>query len=348
MRVLVTGSAGFIGFHVARGAAGPRRRGDGLRQPQRLLRPGAQGGAARRARPHRRRDRRALRASTAPTSPTGRRSRRPSRARRRALRPGDPPRRPGRGAPQPRAPDGLRREQPRRLRPRARGLPAGRTPHLVFASTSSVYGANTAHAVPRGPGRRPPAAALRRHQAGQRADGARLRPPLRPALHRPALLHRLRALGPARHGADALRRGDPRRPADRGLQPRPAQPRLHLRRRHRRGGDPRRRPSLPCPTRAAIRPTPTRRPRTAPFRIYNIGNGAPVPLEDFIAALEARARPPGGPRARCRCSPATSPTPGPRQRPARGRRPAGGPATPVAEGVRRFVDWYLAWAGRER
>ena len=66
-------------------------------------------------------------------------------------------------------------------------------------------------AVHREPGRRPSAAVLRRDQARQRADGARLQPSLPAADHRPALLHRLRPLGPARHGADAVRRRHPRR-----------------------------------------------------------------------------------------------------------------------------------------
>ena len=38
MKVLVTGAAGFIGFHTAKGAARPRRRGDRPRQSQCLLR----------------------------------------------------------------------------------------------------------------------------------------------------------------------------------------------------------------------------------------------------------------------------------------------------------------------
>ena len=150
--------------------------------------------------------------------------------------------------------------------------------HLTYASTSSVYGANTQHALHRGPGGRPSLAVLRRHQAGERADGARLQPPLPAADHGPALLHRLRPLGAAGHGADALRLGHPRRPADQGLRPRRAEPRLHLHRRHRRGGDPRQRPR--------------RRPRS------RLGPGRPGPghLRRPLPHLQHRQQRPRRPR----------------------------------------------------
>ena len=107
-----------------------------------------------------------------------------------------------------------------------------------------------------------------------------------PALHRPALLHRLRPLGPARHGADALRQGDPRRPADPALQ--------------RTAGTAATSPTSTtssrgwsAPPTASPTPDPAWDPAApdpatsdAPFRIYNIGNSAPVELADFIAALE--------------------------------------------------------------
>jgi UDP-glucuronate 4-epimerase len=79
----------------------------------------------------------------------------------------------------------------------------------------------------------------------------------------------------------------------------------------------------------------------APYRIYNIGNNAPVQLADFIAALErALGRPavtellplqPGDvPDTWADCTRLTEAT---------GWRPA----TPVEEGVRRFVAWYRAF-----
>ena len=91
--------------------------------------------------------------------------------------------------------------------------------HLVYASSSSVYGGNTqAPVLGRGPGR-PADLALRRDQAGGRAAEPLLQPPLPPAGDRPALLHGLRPLGPARHGGLPVRRRDHRRPADHALQP---------------------------------------------------------------------------------------------------------------------------------
>ena len=122
----------------------------------------------------------------------------------------------------------------------------------------------------------------------------------------------------------------------------PAQPRLHLRRRHRRGGDARRRrhrdarpgwdPAAPDPGTS-----------DAPFRIYNIGNGAPVALLDFIAALERALgrtairellplQPGDVPDTWADCS---------RLAAATGWRPS----TPVEDGVARFVAWYRGGIG---
>ena len=94
--------------------------------------------------------------------------------------------------------------------------------HLVYASSSSVYGANTQDAVLGARQRRPSREPLRRQQEGQRADGAQLQPPLRAADHGLALLHGLRPVGTAGHGALHLHQGDPRRPADPGVQRRAA------------------------------------------------------------------------------------------------------------------------------
>ena len=68
------------------------------------------------------------------------------------------------------------------------------------------------HAAPlrRGGLRGPPAQPLRGHQARQRDDGARLQLPVRPAGDGPAAVHRVWPLGPHGHGAHAL----PARPAE--------------------------------------------------------------------------------------------------------------------------------------
>ena len=86
--------------------------------------------------------------------------------------------------------------------------PAGTaaTPHLTYASTSSVYGGNTTMPFAEGQGVDHPlqfyAATKRANELMAHAYSHLYRLPT----HRPALLHRLRPLGPARHGADALRR----------------------------------------------------------------------------------------------------------------------------------------------
>jgi UDP-glucuronate 4-epimerase len=79
----------------------------------------------------------------------------------------------------------------------------------------------------------------------------------------------------------------------------------------------------------------------APFRIYNIGNNAPVELGDFIAALEAAL----GRRALIENRPLQPgdalDTFADSSRLARAVNWR--PATPVAEGVRRFVAWYRSY-----
>jgi UDP-glucuronate 4-epimerase len=81
----------------------------------------------------------------------------------------------------------------------------------------------------------------------------------------------------------------------------------------------------------------------APFRIYNIGNNAPVRLADYIVALERAL----GRTARKEMLP-LQPGDVPdtyadvsELEAAVGYRPA----TPVEEGVRRFVDWYRGYYG---
>jgi UDP-glucuronate 4-epimerase len=82
----------------------------------------------------------------------------------------------------------------------------------------------------------------------------------------------------------------------------------------------------------------------APFRLYNIGNGAPVPLLDFIAALERAL---GKPALRENLPPQPGDVPDTwadcgRLEAATGWRPA----TPVEAGVARFAAWYRDFYGR--
>ena len=83
----------------------------------------------------------------------------------------------------------------------------------------------------------------------------------------------------------------------------------------------------------------------APFRLYNIGNSAPVELADFIAALEREL-------GRTAVTELLPLQPGDvpdtwadsrRLAEATGWRPA----VPVAEGVRRFVAWYRDYGDRD-
>ena len=170
-------------------------------------------------------------------------------------------------------------------------------PHLTFASTSSVYGGNTTMPFTETQGVDHP---LQFYAATKRANEL--------MAHAYAHLYRLPCTGLrffTVYGpwgrpdmapmlfAGAIAAGRPIRLFNAG----PAQPRLHLCRRHRRGGDPRRPTALPCPIPDWDPADPDPATSDAPFRLYNIGNSAPVELADFIAALERGDRPPGDPRA---------------------------------------------------
>jgi UDP-glucuronate 4-epimerase len=98
----------------------------------------------------------------------------------------------------------------------------------------------------------------------------------------------------------------------------------------------------PDPNWSSDRPNPSASP--APYRLYNIGNNQPVALMDFVRAIEAAL----GKKAKIQYLPLQA-----------GDVPATcadvndlmadtgfKPATPVARGIERFVDWYLAYYGK--
>uniref|UniRef100_A0A804NX02 Uncharacterized protein n=2 Tax=Zea mays TaxID=4577 RepID=A0A804NX02_MAIZE len=207
-----------------------RRRRGRRRQLQRLLRPvaeeGAQG-AARLPRGVRRR---------------GRHQRRPppgQALRCRALHPRAPPRRAGRRALRHGEPGVVRALQRRRPRHAPRGLQgrrpaAGHRLGLLLLRLRPQRQGPLLGARPH----RPAGLTLRGHQEGRRGDHAHVQPHLRTLHHRPPLLHRVRALGPPRHGLLLLHPQHPSGEAHHGLPrqgPRGPGPRLHLHRRYCQG-----------------------------------------------------------------------------------------------------------------
>jgi UDP-glucuronate 4-epimerase len=211
------------------------------------------------------------------------------------------------------------------------------TPHLVFASTSSVYGANTAMPFSEGEGVGHP---LQFYAATKRANelmahayahlfalpctalrfftvyGPWGRPDMAPMIFASAIAEGrpIRLFNAGRHSRDFTYVEDIAegvvRAADRIAAPDPAWD-----------------PAAPDPATSA-----------APFRIYNIGNGAPVELTDFIAALEREL---GAAAIRELAPPQPGDVPDTfadtrRLEAATGWRPQ----VPVDEGVRRFVAWF--------
>ena len=214
------------------------------------------------------------------------------------------------------------------------------TPHLTFASTSSVYGGNTAMPFEEGQGADHP---LQFYAATKRANelmahayahlfrlpctalrfftvyGPWGRPDMAPMIFAGAILEGrpIRLFNAGRHSRDFTFVDD----IVEGVI---------------RASD---RPATPDPAWDAAAPDPAS--SDAPFRIYNIGNGAPVELADFIAALEAAL---GKPAIREPAPPQPGDVPDTFAATARLERATGWrPQTPVAEGVRRFADWYRDW-----
>jgi UDP-glucuronate 4-epimerase len=212
--------------------------------------------------------------------------------------------------------------------------------HLTYASTSSVYGANTTMPFEEGQGVGHP---LQFYAATKRANelmahayshlyrlpttGLRFftvygpwgRPDMAPMLFAKAILEGrpIRVFNRGRHSRDFTYIDD----IVEGVI---------------RASD---RVAAPDPAWDAAAPDPAT--SDAPFRLYNIGNNAPVELADFIAALEAAL----GRRAERELLPLQpGDVPDTYADSTRLARATGyRPATPVAEGVRRFADWYRSY-----
>ena len=104
------------------------------------------------------------------------------------------------------------------------------------------------------------------------------------------------------------------------------------------------RPATPDPAWSPDAPAPGT--SCAPYRLFNIGNNRPVRLLDFIAAIEAalgreaikdfQPMQPGDVSATCADIDALAAWTGYR------------PDTPLADGIRRFVAWYLAYSTQQQ
>ncbi len=210
--ILVTGAAGFIGFHVAQRLLGSGRRVVGFDNVNDYYDP-----ALKRARLAELGRHPGFTFVEASLHDPRRRRRDLHRAR---LSPCREPRRAGWRALFGSQPLRLRGGEPHRVPQHPRGLSSQRRRAPPLRLLVLRLRRQHVDAVLGPPERRPPAVALRRDQEGERADGARLRQHLRACLHGPALLHGVRALGPARHGDVDLRQGDPGRRADHALQSR--------------------------------------------------------------------------------------------------------------------------------
>ncbi len=100
--------------------------------------------------------------------------------------------------------------------------------------------------------------------------------------------------------------------------------------------------AAPNPAYDAAHPDPAT--SDAPYRVFNIGNGDPTPLMDYIRALEAAL----GLKAKMNMMPMQ-----PGDVPATaadtaelGKWVGFQPYTPVHTGVQKFVEWYLSYYGR--
>ena len=160
--------------------------------------------------------------------------------------------------------------------------------HLVYASTSSVYGLNGSMPFLRPILGQSPGVTLRCKQEGERGDGPRLQPCLRACDYGASVFHRLRSVGAPGHGAHQVCPGHQREGRPLTFTTRRDAERLHVRGRHCGRTSNRRRQ---CPDRRPVVGRPNGRPCEllgAPYRVYNIGRGEPVELMDFHQRARAR------------------------------------------------------------
>jgi UDP-glucuronate 4-epimerase len=189
-----------------------------------------------------------------------------------------PPGRAGRRALFAAQPACLRPVQSGRLREHPRRLPPPQVQHLVYASSSSVYGGNTKMPFSEHDSVDHPVslyAATKKanelmahsysHLYGLPTTGLRFFTVYGP-WGRPDMAYFL--------FTEAILAGA----ADRRLQPRQDAARLHLHRRHRGGRGARTRQSRPRPILPSSRKRPDPATSWAPYRVYNIGNHQPVEL----------------------------------------------------------------------
>ena len=204
----------------------------------------------------------------------------------------------------------LQRPQPGRHPPAARGSRRRRRlQRFVFASSSSVYGPS-ADAGRRG--RADPAVQpVRRHQAGRRVVGRRLRRELRRADRVAAAVHGLRPAPAAGHGASTASSGPP-----------------SAANRSRSTATDRR--SVPSPM-SATPSTASWRAAEADVRpgaVFNISGGGTASVNDVIEIVGQTVGRPGRSSCTATTNPATWPVP---------RRSSNGPATEL--GGRRTPTW---------
>jgi len=157
--------------------------------------------------------------------------------------------------------------------------------HLVFASSSSVYGANTRLPFSEHDNVDHPVSLYAATKKAKRINGAQLRSPLWTAVHGSAVLPPSTVPGPSGHGAVQVHRRNPRG------RPIPVFNRGEMVRDFTYVDDivegvirVMRKPAAPAAGWSGDRPDPAT--SHAPWRIFNIGNNQPVKLMRYIEVLE--------------------------------------------------------------